>query len=193
MMGLIFKHTWQWLEKPSPHTGEVKTRTSRIKKGDQFWGRLMVPDTPIVYVYHLSESGMDEIKERLIWRVGDSYAAQPGRGKHAIGRVKVLKIEEQDVRCINESEARAEGFASVGDFLAVWVKMHDKKAYARWEVLGRDISYLLKRDSANYQAWVLWFEFIPKPEDTFREGWAQVKAGKTKPIGGLWEDVNDGR
>lgn len=187
-MGIIFQHTHEWLAKPSPHTGEVKTRTSRIKKDGQCCERIGFPNGTVTAVYQLISTD----NERLIWRVGGSYAAQPGRGQNAIGRVKILKIEDQDVRHITPDEARAEGFASVGDFLAVWIKMHDKKAYARWEVLGRDLSYLWQRARENYQAWVLWFEFIPKPEDAFREGWAEVKAGATKPIDELWEDVTNG-
>lgn len=53
---------------------------------------------------------------RTKWRVGNSYAAAPGRGKLAVCRYALLKIRYEPPVEISEDDARAEGFKNSGAF-----------------------------------------------------------------------------
>lgn len=46
---------------------------------------------------------------RLKWQVGRTYAVQPGRGKAAIGRIRITAIRKERVQDITEEDAFAEG------------------------------------------------------------------------------------
>lgn len=46
---------------------------------------------------------------RLKYKVGWTYAAQPGRGKVALGRTLLLSIQEQSIQEITVEDVRAEG------------------------------------------------------------------------------------
>ena len=46
---------------------------------------------------------------RLLWLVGQTYAIQPGRGKHAIGRLLLQDIRREHLHEISEEDAKAEG------------------------------------------------------------------------------------
>lgn len=52
--------------------------------------------------------------------VGRDYAVCPGRGKNAIGRVRILQVSSAPLGYIGETEARWEGFASEDEFYAAW-------------------------------------------------------------------------
>ena len=58
---MIFAHTYQWIIDKSPHTGEQKNQTRRTANS-------LTPR----------------------YRVGKTYAIQPGRGKPAVGRIRIL-------------------------------------------------------------------------------------------------------
>lgn len=62
------------------------------------------------------------------YKVGHDYAVQPGRGKEAIARLKVLDIREERVGQITHQDAKAEGFRNTAAFKAYWVELYD----ARW-------------------------------------------------------------
>ena len=113
-----------------------------------------------------------------LYKVGKTYPIQPGRGKKAVGRIELVNIRREDVRRISRTDAQAEGFASVNEFLELWVKMHDKDAeLKRYDVLGqyhlkKDYNYyavitgdqlplaLLARPAYFYDAWVLEFKLV---------------------------------
>lgn len=63
------------------------------------------------------------------YRPGRTYAVQPGRGKRAIGRIRVLDVRPERLMDITEDDARAEGFKTQGamsardQFLQYW---HDQ-------------------------------------------------------------------
>jgi hypothetical protein len=62
---------------------------------------------------------------RLRWRVGQSYALQPGRGKHAVGRIAIAAIRYcSRASDISESDARTEGFATAEEFRAVYGRLN---------------------------------------------------------------------
>jgi hypothetical protein len=58
------------------------------------------------------------------YRVGKTYAVQPGRGKPAVGRIRLLGIERRVISDTNKSEAKQEGFASRQEFFAQWDEIH---------------------------------------------------------------------
>lgn len=60
-------------------------------------------------------------KDRCALQVDRSYAVCPGRGKTAIGRVRIVSVERMHLgQGLTTAEARAEGFADRGEFKAAW-------------------------------------------------------------------------
>jgi hypothetical protein len=54
-------------------------------------------------------------------KVGGDYAVCPGRGKHAIGRVRVTSVRRGPLHlALNPGEAEREGFHSAEAFLKAW-------------------------------------------------------------------------
>jgi len=43
------------------------------------------------------------------WQVGRTYAVQPGRGKKAVGRIRMMKIRRERLQEITQEDALAEG------------------------------------------------------------------------------------
>lgn len=63
--------------------------------------------------FHIAQNG-GELKavynnRGLKWIVGQTYAIQPGRGKAAIGRFRLLDIRQEIAKDISEADAIAEG------------------------------------------------------------------------------------
>ncbi len=58
------------------------------------------------------------------WRVGRSYAVQPGRGKHAVGRILVTAVRREALGRLSARDVRAEGYASRAEFETTWAEMH---------------------------------------------------------------------
>lgn len=46
---------------------------------------------------------------RVHWRVGHTYAVQPGRGQGQVGRIRITAICQERLRDITEADAQAEG------------------------------------------------------------------------------------
>ena len=81
----------------------------------------------------------------LKWRVGNSYAVQPGRGKHAVGRIGITKIRRECLNAITHDDAQAEGVGrSIAAFAELWDSIHPKG----------------KRWIDNPGVWVLEFELV---------------------------------
>lgn len=59
-------------------------------------------------------------EERCMYQEGRVYAVQPGRGKTAIGRIRVLEVRQTTLGSLTHEEAVAEGFASIYDFKGAW-------------------------------------------------------------------------
>lgn len=53
-----------------------------------------------------------------------TYAVCPGRGKPAIGRVKILAVGKARLGDISDSEAVREGFAHRGKFIEAWEQIN---------------------------------------------------------------------
>lgn len=142
-----------------------KTQTRRlVKLGD--------------YHVPVSESVFNA-RHRLRFATQTERAAQPGRGKCGIAIIRILEIRREDVREISETDARAEGFPSVMDFLQTWTWIHDPamhfafseddQRYHYWA--GRQLRWqsgddadiyamICKRPPERYNAWPLTFELV---------------------------------
>lgn len=106
-------------------TGE-KTQTRRtVKPGEYLYDP--IPDTKMVL--GANKRTKDRCTKYLTkWVVGQTYAIQPGRGKAAIGRFKLLDIRRERVQDITEQDAIAEGFGSISEFFGVFESINGKAA-----------------------------------------------------------------
>lgn len=162
---MIFQHTWQKVL-----TGE-KVQTRRLVKPRQiFEERTEFGLPPAVFTV----SNASDPRPKVLYEVGKTYAVQPGRGKAAVARIRILSIRREDVREISDEDVRAEGFSSAARFFDTWVCMHDKKLaqeIGHWFVARRvavdsesaaNIYYwqMRERPTERYDAWVLTFELV---------------------------------
>lgn len=63
------------------------------------------------------------------YKPGQSYAVQPGRGKKAIGRIRVLSVRPETMTQLDDDEARLEGFANTSEFVAKWLATYGKGSW----------------------------------------------------------------
>lgn len=98
---------------------------------------------------------------RLRWRVGNTYAIQPGRGKKAVGRFRLLSIRQEPLQAISYQDAKSEGMSHpptlhilgfvqlpapcILAFFRLWNSVHTKLG-TRWQ--------------DNPQVFVLTFELV---------------------------------
>lgn len=119
---------------------------------------------------------------RKLWKIGQVYAIQPGRGKPGVGFLKIKNIRNEDVRYISQTDAVAEGFTDRIGFLQVWCSFYDsavtiedlgKRGWDvaidtgggvvhRWYHLDEDgvINALLLRPNDLYRAHIIDFELV---------------------------------
>ena len=64
------------------------------------------------------------IDEPCRYKVGKTYAVQPGRGKKAVGRIRVLRVTPEAMCDMTEDDVRAEGFESRQAFVNRWLEMY---------------------------------------------------------------------
>ena len=55
---------------------------------------------------------------------GRDYAVQPGRGKRAVGRVRVTDVRREKLEEITHDGACREGFVDVEAFMDYWRRLH---------------------------------------------------------------------
>lgn len=143
---MIFQHTIDKVLDGS------KCQTARlVKPGQWLWENEFVM-TPAPDGVMVDENG--QVLSRVVYQVGKTYAAQPGRGKPAVARIRIESIARQDVREISAPSARREGFDTWMEFLDVWIAMHDKQMVNKWE---HWIKRLEDRPAERYDAWVIRF------------------------------------
>jgi len=93
---------------------------------------------------------------RVKWQIDRTYAVQPGRGKKAVGRIRIIAIRRERLQDIKTSDIVAEGVfpdeSYLGSanryrhpFVALWVSINTKKG-TRW--------------TDNPEVWVLEFELV---------------------------------
>ena len=175
---MIFKHHQQVLN-------GTKTQTRRLVKpnelasgsrgGGQHWIHAVWIDTKGVHDRRFEQHGFIrcslvvlESLYRLKWAVGKgffadkTYAVQPGRGKKAVGRIRITEIRRERVQDISEEDAQREGWdmsnmnshsrydpvtmtKAIEWFHGLWDSIH-KKPGTRW--------------TDNPEVWVLTFEVV---------------------------------
>lgn len=137
-----------------------KTQTRRIvKPGDELF---------IDYIDPTAVMRRGQSAYRTIFEVGKDYAVQPGRGKKAVARIRLLSIRREDAREISDADVKAEGFKTASDFFITWVKMHDKSVitpiipdYHTGEIIWQGVhDYLSTRPAERYDAWAIEFEVV---------------------------------
>lgn len=117
-----------------------KTQTRRPVKTGDFLGRRYTAafDVSRDKAYTVA---VHTAKGIVKWQEGKSYSIQPGRGKKGVGHFEVTQIRYEDVREISLADAKAEGFESEVDFLAVWCSFYDDAVHltkldnGRWSLL----------------------------------------------------------
>jgi len=62
------------------------------------------------------------------YKIGRSYAVQPGRGKRAIPdmRIEILDIWQEKLGEISEEDCREEGYNSSDEYREIWAKINKK-------------------------------------------------------------------
>lgn len=73
---------------------------AKVMSGDKTVTRRLVSDNPRSPWW----------REKCSLKVGRDYAICPGRGKNAIGRVRIVSVERQMLGYLSKVEAEAEGF-----------------------------------------------------------------------------------
>ena len=126
---MIFQHTWQQV------LDGTKTQTRRPVKPGQTLE--VAEDSYPAGVFAEIGSGY----YRTVYIVGNTYAVQPGRGKHGVGRIRITGLRREDVRTISDDDVKAEGFSSRDEFMQTWEMMHK-----------------------TYDAWVIEFELVKEPQ-----------------------------
>lgn len=142
---MIFQHTWQKV------LDGTKTQTRRLRKPGQYWATNS--DDTYIHTAVLRDKFTDN--RAIVYAVGKTYAVQPGRGKCAVARIKLLEIRRVDVRKMTSADVIAEGFSSQDEFIRTWAAMHDKSLDQT-----NLYFYLNNRPLARYDAWALTFELV---------------------------------
>lgn len=68
-------------------------------------------------------------------KVNQTYAVCPGRGKHAIGRVRIKSVRKERLGWLGSHDAIREGFPDVWSFQAAWA--HINGSYAPGALVWR--------------------------------------------------------
>lgn len=79
---------------------------------------------PLVLDGRKTETRRKRGPRNVLYRAGGEYAIQPGRGKHGIGRLRVLEVREEVLNDLDDAAARREGFHSREAFERYWVELY---------------------------------------------------------------------
>lgn len=102
------------------------------------------------------------------YRVGQTHAVQPGRGRAAVGRILLTDVRREAVVAITLPDAVAEGFRGVADFARTWIHHYDP-AY-RPALEHASDPEVLDRFAARFadqEVWVLTFELDETADPRF--------------------------
>lgn len=96
------------------------------------------------------------------YRVGHTYAVQPGRGRAEEGRILVTGVYEQRLGDIAFVNARAEGFRTTADFKAEWMRLYDKAWVAAHgaedlDLADETVAQRFEDRHADTRVWVIQF------------------------------------
>ncbi len=62
--------------------------------------------------------------EACRYEVGKTYALQPGRGKKAVGRIRITGVRREHLGQMSHHKALREGFTGTGEFLRYWQMLY---------------------------------------------------------------------
>ena len=123
----------------------LKTQTRRLlKPGDWIERRQdlgLFDEHSGLIVWRRTVNG----KARAAYRTGQMYAACPGRGEAAEGRIYLVDIRVERLQDISEADARAEGFTDTHHFRRTWDFIYPRRPEnkgKRWD--GNPPVYRLK-------------------------------------------------
>lgn len=85
-----------------------------VMRGDKTVTRRLVSDNPRS-PWSITGCGL---------KIGRDYAVCPGRGKHAIGRVRIVNVGQRPLGRMNVREAAREGFPSIAAFEEAWTAIN---------------------------------------------------------------------
>lgn len=136
-----------------------KTQTRRPSKDNESIDYIMVQKRhgnvvqKRLATQHHNKKGDLVLKTK--YRIGKTYALQPGRGKPSIGRRILIKdIFKQKLLEISPSQAEKEGFESIDGFLRYFYKIN--------QILFPDAPNFIHLSLPNPNVWVIKFELAPK-------------------------------
>lgn len=171
-----------------------KTQTRRPVKPDDkplnYWGGVPGDVQPWGATGEHDEIGVVQRKDRDLWRMTQSYAVQPGRGKPCLRlgdlpfgttipegfrdtdpmRIRITRIRREDVRKINFEDARAEGFDHQGLFLSTWTWFYDKVASKALDSLV-DALTIPREYAADCTDWEAWYEVLQDRPAHLYDAW----------------------
>lgn len=98
----------------------------KIKAGDKTQTRRPVKPGQEFVVDHRNGDSIvsGRPSNRTLYRVGQDYAVQPGRGKPQVARILITWIQRQRLGDISEDDARCEGFPGSAAFIDYWTKLY---------------------------------------------------------------------
>lgn len=145
-----------------------KTMTRRIVRGDETINRQRLGDAGEfgyvgMKVYAEAKCPIVTIHRggRLKYQVGRKYAVCPGRGKKAVGRIKITAIRRERLQDISEADSTAEGAPKLHRFddnlYMTYLPMRDGFRRIWDELYGND---KVKGWEANPDVWVISFELV---------------------------------
>lgn len=145
-----FAHTWQQI------LNGQKTQTRRLIIDSQ-WLTGPSPDGWAIVMQTADNSRM----EREVWQVGKTYAVQPGRGKAAVGRIRITAIQPERLQDITEADARAEGCLPTPSNQAIGGMLPYKSARYWFADLWNEVHPKAPDNwESNPDVWVITFELV---------------------------------
>lgn len=128
--------------KPGDTINRVVLESTGVKVA--MYAHAMKPDTKVTSVWR---------DGRLVWRVGNTYAVCPGRGKKAVAHIKITAIGREKVQDISNDDIKRElgpvrqpGETWISYWIAMWLSLYGNDTVKGWE--------------ANPWVWVLSFEVV---------------------------------
>lgn len=141
-----FAHTWQQI------LNGQKTQTRRIVGShDMEWGSIGSSRISMV------DGGKHY---RTKWQVGKTYAVQPGRGKAAVGRIRITAIRRERLQDITLEDVKAEG---IGQYTFARGVLSDNPPDPRWKFikLWNEVHPKVPDNwESNPEVWVITFELV---------------------------------
>lgn len=159
---MIFKNPEQVLD-------GTKTQTRRpVKPGEV--GVIRPANKPLEFASVMAGYGL-----RIKWQVGNDYAVQPGRGKKAVGRIRITKIRRERLQEISAADVYAEGTEQFArDWNQYIADDYRKRAWRCFKRGNLEMAFKFMWNSLyrkpycwkdNPEVWVLEFEVAKEASD----------------------------